>query len=87
MIKINKKEIINFLFPVLVVITLLLGIIKFPNQSMLAAQKGISIWVNVLIPSLLPFIIGANLIIDLKVVDIIGYIINPLAKFIYNIYI
>lgn len=85
MIKINKKQIISFFFPILVVLTLILGIIKFPNQSILAAQKGISIWVNVLIPSLLPFIIGANLIIDLKIVDIIGYIINPIAKFIFNV--
>lgn len=85
MIKINKKRLLNFFFPILVVITIILGIIKFPNQSIIAARKGISIWVNVLIPSLLPFIIGANLVIDLKVVDIIGYIINPIAKLIFNV--
>ena len=80
MIKINKKQIINFFFPILIVITLILGIVSFPNESILAAKKGLSIWVNVLIPSLLPFIIGANLVVDLKVVDIIGYIINPITK-------
>ena len=85
MIKINKKRLLNFFFPILVVIIIILGIIKFPNQSIIAAKKGISIWVNVLIPSLLPFIIGANLVIDLKVVDIIGYIINPIAKLIFNV--
>lgn len=85
MIKINKKQIINFFFPVLVVIILILGIVTFPNESILAAKKGLSIWVNVLIPSLLPFIIGANLVVDLKVVDIIGYIINPITKFIFNV--
>ena len=85
MIKINKKRLLNFCFPILVVIIIILGIIKFPNQSIIAAKKGISIWVNVLIPSLLPFIIGANLVIDLKVVDIIGYIINPIAKLIFNV--
>ena len=84
-IKINKKRLLNFFFPILVVIIIILGIIKFPNQSIIAAKKGISIWVNVLIPSLLPFIIGANLVIDLKVVDIIGYIINPIAKLIFNV--
>ena len=85
MIKINKKQIINFFFPILIVITLILGIVSFPNESILAAKKGLSIWVNVLIPSLLPFIIGANLVVDLKVVDIIGYIINPFTKFIFNV--
>ncbi len=85
MIKINKKQIINFFFPILIVVTLIFGIVSFPNESILAAKKGLSIWVNVLIPSLLPFIIGANLVVDLKVVDIIGYIINPITKFIFNV--
>ena len=58
-IKINKIRLLYFFFPILVVIIIILGIIKFPNQSIIAAKKGISIWVNVLIPSLLPFIIGA----------------------------
>lgn len=85
MIKINKKQIINFFFPIFIVITLILGIISYPNESILSAKKGLSIWIDVLIPSLLPFIIGANLVVDLKVVDIIGYIINPITKFIFNV--
>lgn len=85
MIKINKKQIFNFFFPILIVIALILGIVSFPNESILAAKKGLSIWVNVLIPSLLPFIIGANLVVDLKIVDIVGYIINPITKFIFNV--
>lgn len=85
MVKINKKKIINFFFPALVVITLILGIVSYPNESILAAKNGLSVWVNVLIPSLLPFIIGANLVVDLKIVDIIGYLINPITKFIFNV--
>lgn len=57
----------------------------FPTESISAAKEGLSIWTKVLIPSLLPFIIGANLIVDLKIVDIIGYIINPITKFIFNV--
>ena len=33
----------------------------------------------------MPFIIGANLVVDLKIVDIIGYLINPITKFIFNV--
>ena len=36
-------------------------------------------------PSLLPFIIGANLIVSLKIVDILGILINPLTKKIFNV--
>lgn len=36
-------------------------------------------------PSLLPFIIGANLIVSLKIVDILGILINPLTQKIFNV--
>ncbi|MGO0807525.1 sporulation integral membrane protein YlbJ, partial [Clostridioides difficile] len=42
------------------------------HEAIRSAREGFSIWSNVLVPSLLPFIIGANLIVDLKIVDIIG---------------
>ena len=66
MVKISKKQIINFFFPILIVVTLILGIVSYPNESILAAKKGLSIWTNVLIPSLLPFIIGGKFSCRLK---------------------
>ncbi|MEG1311073.1 MAG: sporulation integral membrane protein YlbJ [Romboutsia sp.] len=81
----KKNKLIIFFAPVLIVIFLILGIIIFPNESIIAAKEGLNIWTTVLIPSLLPFIIGANLIVDLKIVDIIGFIINPITKFIFNV--
>lgn len=75
----------KYFFPKAIVLFLIIGIILFPQTSIESAKGGIHIWVNVLIPSLLPFIIGANLIVSLKVVDILGYIINPITKFIFNV--
>ena len=81
----KKNKLVVFFTPVFIVLFLILGIIIFPNESISAAKEGLNIWTTVLIPSLLPFIIGANLIVDLKVVDIIGFIINPITKFIFNV--
>ncbi|RDY24861.1 sporulation integral membrane protein YlbJ [Romboutsia maritimum] len=81
----KKNKLFMFFFPVFIVMFLILGIILFPNESIISAKEGISIWTSVLIPSLLPFIIGANLIVDLKIADIIGFIINPITKFIFNV--
>lgn len=81
----NKTNIFKFFFPVLIVLFLIFGIVIFPNDSLDAAKNGFNIWTTVLVPSLLPFIIGANLIIDLKIVDIIGFIINPITKLIFNV--
>lgn len=73
----KKNKIIAFFAPSIIVGVLVLGIILYPNEAIKSAREGFSIWSNVLVPSLLPFIIGANLIVDLKIVDIIGFIINP----------
>lgn len=81
----KKSKLIFFFTPIIIVLLLILGIVCFPTESMEAAKGGLNIWTSVLIPSLLPFIIGANLIVDLKVVDIIGFLINPITKLIFNV--
>lgn len=80
-----KSNTTKFFIQSLIVLFLILGIILFPNDSLNAAREGLNIWTNVLIPSLLPFVIGANLIVDLKIADIIGFIINPITKLIFNV--
>jgi sporulation integral membrane protein YlbJ len=81
----KKSKLMIFFTPVFIVLFLILGIIIFPNESISAAKEGLNIWTTILIPSLLPFIISANLIVDLKIVDIIGFIINPITRFIFNV--
>lgn len=81
----KKSKLVIFFMPVFIVLFLILGIIIFPNESITSAREGLNICTNVLIPSLLPFVIGANLIVDLKIVDIIGLIINPITRFIFNV--
>ena len=61
----KKNKLITFFFPSLIVLLLIVGIVIFPTESIIAAKNGFSIWVNTLIPSLLPFIIAANLIVSL----------------------
>ncbi|EPZ60172.1 putative membrane protein [[Clostridium] sordellii ATCC 9714] len=64
---------------------LILGIILFPSDSINAAKNGYKIWTDTLIPSLLPFIIAANLIVKLKFIDVIGLIINPITRKLFNV--
>lgn len=81
----KKIKFVKFLMPSLIVMILIMGIILFPKDSILAAKNGFSIWVDTLIPSLLPFIIAANLIVKLKFVDILGLIVNPVTKRLFNV--
>ncbi len=79
------KKIITFFVPKLFICLIILGIILAPKAAIHAAKDGISIWIDILIPSLLPFIIVANLIVSLKIVDILGILINPLTQKIFNV--
>ncbi len=81
----KKNKFIIFFVPSLIVLLLIVGIVLFPTESIGAAKHGFSIWVNTLIPSLLPFIIAANLIVSLKFIDILGLIINPITKKLFNV--
>ncbi|CEQ27894.1 sporulation integral membrane protein YlbJ [Paraclostridium sordellii] len=81
----RKNKFIVFLIPSLIVMLLILGIILFPSDSINAAKNGYKIWTDTLIPSLLPFIIAANLIVKLKFIDIIGLIINPITRKLFNV--
>ncbi|CEK31442.1 membrane protein [[Clostridium] sordellii] len=81
----RKNKFIVFLIPSLIVMLLILGIILFPSDSINAAKNGYKIWTDTLIPSLLPFIIAANLIVKLKFIDVIGLIINPITRKLFNV--
>lgn len=81
----RKNKFIVFLIPSLIVMLLILGIILFPSDSINAAKNGYKIWTDTLIPSLLPFIIAANLIVKLKFIDVVGLIINPITRKLFNV--
>lgn len=51
-------------------------ILFFPTDAYLGAKKGLLLWFNTVLPTLLPFIIMSNLIIRLQIT-------KPLSKFLY----
>ncbi len=62
---------------ILVTTIMVFYIILFPRDIIEASQKGIHIWFSTVLPSLLPFFIGAELLIGLGVVKFIGVLIEP----------
>lgn len=74
-----------FFIPIFIVFSLIVGVIIFPSESIESAKNGFRIWYDILIPSLLPFIIGANLLISLGIVDILGFIINPITSILFRV--
>lgn len=85
-IKKNKvKYYINTYLVVFVVFFFVLAIILFPNESVKAAHEGLMTWLTVVLPALLPFFIGAELLIGLGVVKFIGVLLEPLMRPLFNV--
>ncbi len=60
------------------VLSLLLFLLKYPEESLLAARDGMKLWLNTMIPTLLPFLILTGILLR---TDGIEKILNPLAVF------
>lgn len=61
----------------LLVLSFLLLLLLFPKASLAGAKSGLLLWFNTVFPTLLPFIIVSNLIIQLNVTDYISMILYP----------
>jgi len=72
------------------IIPLLIGLFNallliFPREVLGAAREGLLLWFHTILPSLLPFVIGTNLLIKLGFMRFIGGIIAPLTKNVFGI--
>ncbi len=81
----KKWVMLQFFLPGIIVLFLIWGIIAFPKDAVDSARIGMTIWLNILVPSLLPFLIGAHLLIHLKIIDIIGLFFEPIARRLFNV--
>ncbi len=59
-------------------ITMMLILLIFPKASIKGAENGILLWFNIIVPTLLPFIIVSNLIINLKLTTYIAKLFYPI---------
>lgn len=72
-----KTHIKNTLFTLLI-LSLLIGIIKHPEASLNSAYNGLMTWFNIVVPSLFPFFIISEILIEIGFVKIIGNILKPI---------
>jgi sporulation integral membrane protein YlbJ len=62
-----------------------MGILKNPQLSLKAATEGLMTWFNLVLPSLLPFFIISEILISIGFIDIIGSLLEPLMRPIFNL--
>lgn len=75
-----KSAIIPFCICIFTIFLLL-----FSSNNLSAAKKGISMWYSSVLPSLLPFFIATELLSHTNIISIIGNLLNPIMRPIFNV--
>ncbi|MFT9494563.1 sporulation integral membrane protein YlbJ [Anaerosolibacter sp.] len=81
----SYSSFISRLLLILFTIFFVICLIAYPKEAVQAAKNGVDMWFNIVLPSLLPFFIGAELLIRLGVVRFIGAILQPLIRSVFNV--
>lgn len=79
----KKFHIYKYLYIIIIPTFLLIFngfMIIFPQEIILGAQKGLKLWFNNVIPSLLPFIICANMLVNLGFPEIMGIVLGKFTN-------
>ncbi len=82
--RINLNSITSIII-ILILFWIITIIIKNPKESIQAAYSGLSMWFNIVIPSLLPFFIISEILIGLGVVNLIGNLLEPIISRLFNV--
>ncbi|PHS32069.1 MAG: sporulation integral membrane protein YlbJ [Alkaliphilus sp.] len=79
------KHFINTYLISLLTIFFIIAIIVYPSSTVEAAHTGLMAWFTIVLPALLPFFIGSELLIRLGVVRFIGLLLEPIMRPLFNV--
>lgn len=66
-------------------VLLTLSLVWYPEMALEAAKDGMTLFLNVVFPSLLPFFILSEIMLGLGVVHFIGVLFEPLMRPLFNV--
>lgn len=72
-------------FFTIIVLFLTVFCILFPDIMINSAKSGILLWGKVILPSLFPFLIISNLITKTALPKLLGKLLNPIMRFLFNL--
>ncbi|MGB9779252.1 sporulation integral membrane protein YlbJ [Caldanaerobacter sp.] len=68
-----------------IIFLMVISLVIFPREALDAAKNGINLWLFTIAPSLFPFFIGSELLIQLGVVHLLGRLLEPLMRPLFNV--
>jgi len=78
-----KKALYNILISL--IILMVISLVIFPKEALEAAKGGINLWLFTIAPSLFPFFIGSELLLQLGVVHFLGNLLEPFMRPLFNV--
>lgn len=85
LITVKKIKYLSTILPALITSFIIISLVIFPKNTINAAIDGLNTWFYIVLPSLLPFFISAEVLIGLGVVNFIGTLLSPIMKPIFNL--
>ncbi|HHY41654.1 MAG TPA: sporulation integral membrane protein YlbJ [Thermoanaerobacterales bacterium] len=76
---------INQLFLPALAVVITISIVRFPDEAFNAAVNGLDVWFTIVLPALLPFFIGSQLLMGLGVVHFMGVLLEPFMRPLFNV--
>lgn len=84
----NKRNILQYIrkciLPVFGLI-FIAALIIYPKSAVASASKGISLWLNVVFPSLFPFFVASQLLSKSGFINIFGILLEPVMRPLFNV--
>lgn len=75
-----KRNLLTILFTLF-----LIFLVVFSNNNLIAAKEGLTLWATCVVPSLLPFFIATELLNYTNIAQILGKLLHPIMKPIFNV--
>lgn len=66
-------------------LAIVLSLVIFPQSAVNAAKNGLSVWLTIVLPSLLPFLIGSEILIGIGIVKFIGVLLQPIMTPLFGV--
>lgn len=82
--KYQRKDYMTILLAI-IAISLTVSVIMFPEDAFNASVSGLQVWWNIVFPALLPFFIMAQILIGLGVVHMLGVVLEPVMRPVFNV--
>lgn len=78
-------QIVYVVIVLFLLILFTLSLLIYPKESFEGALYGINLWINTVLPALLPFFIGSSLMMELGIIKLLGYFLEPIMRPIFNV--